>query len=708
MGITLGRDLSEADFRNLEASWITRELAGQAMLRRVESAEGATTVGRNGRGDYSGILFPHVMPGAGQIREYFLRRDHPDYERDETGRLKEQRKYLGPPGRTNLLYFVPGTPLEWLQDTRLPVAITEGAKKTLALYRLSLYESELPRFLPTGLAGVWGWRGIIGKTGGPDGDRRQIRGPIPDLDLINWVERQAFVVFDVNARTNESVAAARVSLSRELKRRGAKVFWVVLPEVSGVNGIDDLLALRGPENVLPLFFDHAKHADTTQEFKTTDYGNAERLVANHGDDIRFCHVWKKWFHWDGMRWAIDETGEVVRLAKATVRRIYHEAGKIEDKTSRKATARWAWESEKASRIGAMMRLAQSEPGIPVRPEELDSDEWLLNCANGTIDLTTGDLRPHRRKDMMTKLVPVNYDPSAICPRWRLFLQEVFEPHPDLIDFIQRAAGYSLTGDTREECLLLLWGSGRNGKGTLIKTLGSMLGDYAETADFSAFVQRRNDHGPRDDIANMKGKRFVSAQESHEGAALAESLIKWLTGGDRVRARRLYENSYEFDPTHKTWLATNHKPEVRGADPAIWSRIKLVPFEVSFDGREDKTLKQTLLNELPGILTWAVEGCLEWQKQGLNFPSSIIEATGDYRHESDQVARFVEDCCVVGDSVQVKARRLYKAYREWVEEMGEKTLSETAFGRRITQRFQKDHKETGTVYMGVGLRVEQQS
>lgn len=706
MGITLGGDLSEADFRKLEGSWITRELAGQAMLRRVESAEGATIIGRNGRGDYSGIVFPYVMPGAGEVREYFLRRDHPDYERDEAGKLKEQRKYLGPPGRTNLLYFVPGTPLQWLHDTRLPVAITEGAKKTLALHRLSLYESEVPRFLPTGLAGVWSWRGIIGKTGGPDGDRRNIKGPIPDLDLINWVERLALVVFDVNARTNESVAAARVSLSRELERRGAKVFWVEIPEVSGVNGIDDLLALGGPEAVLPLFFDDARPADTTRKFKNTDYGNAERLVTTRGDDILFCHVWKKWLHWDGTRWVIDESGEIVRLAKATVRSIYREAATIEDEGSRKATAKWAWESEKAPRIEAMIKLTQSEPDISVRPEQLDSDRWLMNCANGTIDLATGDLRPHRRDDLITKFAPVACDPLARCPRWKRFLQEVFEPHPDLIDFIQRAVGYSLTGDTREECLFLLWGTGRNGKGTLIKTLASMLGDYAGTADFSAFVQRRNNHGPRDDIAIMKGKRFISSQESREGAALAESLIKWVTGGDRVRARRLYENSYEWDPTHKIWLATNHKPVIRGADPAIWSRIKLIPFGISFEGREDKTLKLALLDELPGILAWAIEGCLEWQRQGLNFPPTIIEATGDYRHESDQIARFVEECCVVGEFAQVKARQLYKAYRDWAEEMGEQTLSETAFGLRITGRFRKDHKETGSVYLGVGLRAEQ--
>jgi hypothetical protein len=409
MGTALGRDLSEADCRNLEGSWITRELAGHAMLRRVASAEGATIVGRNGRGDYSGIVFPYVMPGGDQVREYFLRRDHPDYELDDTGKLKEQRKYLGPPGRTNLLYFVPGTPLQWLHDTRLPVAITEGAKKTLALYRLSLHKSELPRFLPSGLAGVWGWRGNIGKTAGPDGDRRNIRGPIPDLDLIDWAERLVFVVFDVNARTNEGVAAARVGLSSELKRRGAKVLWVGIPPVSGVNGIDDLLAIRGPEAVLPLF-DHAPPAEARPTFKNTDLGNAERLVADYGHKLRFCQPWKKWLCWNEKQWASDETGEVVRFAKATARHIYREAAEIEDDGPRKAAAKWAHESERAERIAAMIKLAQSEPGVPVLPAELDSVRWLLNCLNGTIDLRNGKLLPHRHEHLITKLAPVDYDP----------------------------------------------------------------------------------------------------------------------------------------------------------------------------------------------------------------------------------------------------------------------------------------------------------
>jgi putative DNA primase/helicase len=269
-----------------------------------------------------------------------------------------------------------------------------------------------------------------------------------------------------------------------------------------------------------------------------------------------------------------------------------------------------------------------------------------------------------------------------------------------------AAGYSLTADTREECLFLLHGTGRNGKGTYLKLLAAILGEYAGTADFSTFVATRDDRAPRDDVANMHGKRFIAAQESREGAALAESLIKWLTGGDAVRARRLYENSWEFDPTHKLWLATNHKPIIRGTDPAIWSRIRLIPFDVSFEGKEDRTLKTALMDELPGILAWAIEGCLRWQEEGLPLSASVEKATREYRDESDQLGRFIEERCIVGEFVSVLGRVLYSSYKTWAHDAGEPDLTETAFGRRMTEKgFQKRHTDRGKSYSGIALRSE---
>jgi len=447
----------------------------------------------------------------------------------------------------------------------------------------------------------------------------------------------------------------------------------------------------------------ARLPDQFAKAALTDLGNAERLILLYGQDLIWTDAWG-WLAWDGRRWAQDNQRKVEELAVRTVRAIYRAAAESDDPDTRKALASWARRSESRSRIEAMVALARHM--VARKPDEFDADPWLLSCANGVLDLRTGELRPHQREDRLTKLVPVNYDPQARCPRWEQFLGEVFAPHPDLIPFIQRAVGYSLTGDTREECLFLLHGTGRNGKGTLLRTLTTLLADYAMTADFATFLAGPRDRGPRDDVANMRGRRLVVSQEVREGAPLAESLIKWLTGGDRIRARNLYERSSEWLPTHKIWLAVNHKPIIRGTDDAIWSRIKLVPFDVSFAGREDRQLKAKLEEELEGILAWAVRGCRQWLRDGLQCPATVHQATQQYRVESDQIGRFIEECCVTTDGGKVRARRLYQAYRAWCEQTGEHPVTETAFAMRLAERgLRKARTSRHTLYCGIQLREE---
>jgi putative DNA primase/helicase len=435
----------------------------------------------------------------------------------------------------------------------------------------------------------------------------------------------------------------------------------------------------------------------------TDLGNAQRLIQRHGDDILWCEDWRNWLVFDGRRWLRDNKQAVRALAHDTVRAIYQKASQITDPDQRKALADHARRSESRQRIEAM--ISEARPMRVVAPDEFDRDRWLLNVANGTVDLRTGTLRPHERADLITKLAEVTFDAHAKCPGWKQFLREVFEPHKELIPFLQAAVGYSLTGETREECLLLLYGTGRNGKGTFLKTVQTILGDYAGTADFSTFTAQR-DSGPRDDIANMRGQRFVVAQEAREGASLAESLIKWVTGGDRIRARRLYENSSEFDPTFKLWLATNHKPMIRGTDCAIWSRIKLVPFDVSFEGRENRSLKDALLEELPGILAWGVRGCQSWRERGLQFPESVLNSTAEYRAESDQIGRFVSERCNMVTGTATRASKLYVGYDTWCTQNGEEKMTATAFGWRLKEReIQKKNTSKGVVYKGICLKSD---
>ncbi|UCG88036.1 MAG: hypothetical protein JSW71_05685, partial [Gemmatimonadota bacterium] len=244
----------------------------------------------------------------------------------------------------------------------------------------------------------------------------------------------------------------------------------------------------------------------------TDLGNAVRLCKYFGESIRFCPKWGKWLHWDGRRWAPDETGEVMRYAKDTVVTILDEAKAAPD-DDRKALTRWQVQSESEGKLRAMLTLAETEPGIPVRPGELDANPWLLNVENGTLNLELGSLSSHWRRDLITKLAPVRYlGDSARCPRWLEFLDEIFDSDAQLIHFVQKAVGYSLTGDTREQCLFILYGTGANGKSTFLEVLRSMLGEYAMQSDFNAFLVNRSHDGPRNDVARLAGARFVSAIE----------------------------------------------------------------------------------------------------------------------------------------------------------------------------------------------------
>lgn len=438
-------------------------------------------------------------------------------------------------------------------------------------------------------------------------------------------------------------------------------------------------------------------------FNTTDYGNAERLAARHGEDLRYVHAWKKWLAYDGKRWSVDDTGEVGRRAKETARSIYGEAERPEYAELRKELARHAIRSEARSRIVASIALAESEPGIPVRPDDFDADHWLLNCENGTVDLRTGQLREHRREDLATKLAPVDYEPDAKAPTWEAVLERLL-PSPDLRRFFQRFVGYCLTGDTSEQVLVFMHGLGANGKSTIINALLDALGDYGQQAAPELLTAKANAHPT--ELADLKGARLAASVEVEEGKRLAESLVKQLTGGDRIKARRMREDFWEFDPTHKILLAANHKPVVRGADHAIWRRIKLVPFEVTIPEHEkDKKLPEKLRAERSGILAWAVRGCLDWQENGLGEPEEVRAATEAYRAEMDVLAAFMEERCVLHEDAYAGATPLYDSYKEWCATAGESAESQTRFGTMLRERgftSGKDSKTRRKVWHGIGL------
>jgi putative DNA primase/helicase len=385
---------------------------------------------------------------------------------------------------------------------------------------------------------------------------------------------------------------------------------------------------------------------------------------------------------------------------------------------------WALESESARRINAMLDLARSEPGVAIKPGDLDRDPWLFNCKNGTLELRAGKLREHRREDYLTKLCPVAYHPDAPCPTWEHLLGSVFpddedEPDHELIRFVQRSLGRCLTGDVSEQILWIFWGVGANGKSTLLNAIFDTIGsDYCLKAPSDLLMTSRGDRHPTE-IASLWGKRLVFASETHQGRRLNEALIKDLTGSEPLTARRMKEDFWTFDPTHKVILTTNHKPRIEGTDEGIWRRIRLVPFTTVFWDpndpnknpaqlpshlRQDKRLGEKLRAEREGILAWLVRGCMDWLRDGLTLPEKVKAATRDFRGEEDTLARWIEECCTTGDeSYRCRSQRLYGNYKEWCQRASEEPLSQKYFGPALEERGYPKKTSDGVWYLRIALR-----
>lgn len=449
-------------------------------------------------------------------------------------------------------------------------------------------------------------------------------------------------------------------------------------------------------------------AAATKIEKYTDLGNARRFVARYRGAVLYCEAWSRWFLWDSMRWAEDERLEVVARASDLIRSLYAVAKKIKDEDERKAFLSHLIKSESHRSIHAMVTLAKSDRAVARHPDDFDSDQWLCAVKNGTLDLRTGKLRAHDQGDMITKLAPVVHDPAARCPNWLAFLDMIMLGRQSLVGFLKRALGSSLTGITSDKAMFILYGpGGDNGKSTMVEVIEMLLGNYARRTPVETFLKKREGSIPND-IARLRGARFVWAAENDRGVRLAESLIKEMTGGDRMAARFLHGEFFEFMPTFKIWFATNHKPTIRG-DAAIWRRLKLVPFDYTIPKDRQKKRHEVMAmfkSELPGILNWAIEGCLEWQRDGLGVPDEVINATREYESEQDTFSMFLEERCVRVANARVLSLALYREYKTWAEEHGETAASHKTFASLMSERgFAKSKTMKGALYSGLGLRTE---
>jgi putative DNA primase/helicase len=386
--------------------------------------------------------------------------------------------------------------------------------------------------------------------------------------------------------------------------------------------------------------------------------------------------------------------------------MYREASTLNDDGDRAQLAKWATRSEAATRIRAMLELAKSEPEIVGDTEEFDRAPMLLNVQNGTLDLETGELRAHDPVDMLTRVADVVYKPGATCTRWEAFVDEIMEGDADMVAYIQRAMGYSLTGLTQEQCLFFPYGIGANGKSTLLETFIKLLGDYATKTRTETLLLKRYDGGPNNDVAALAGARLVVAAEIPGNRHLNENLVKDLTGGDTITARFLRKEFFEFKPTFKLWMYGNHKPQITGTDDGIWRRLHLVPFTVQIpEAKRDKTLPVKLLSELPGIFNWVLGGLEAWKKDGLRPPQKVMDATNDYRAEMDVMQAFLEECCNLGPTHFVVFADLYDVYKAWAANSGEKTETKRKFTRLLTEKGLDSYNGTGNVTMKRGVSLK---
>lgn len=439
-----------------------------------------------------------------------------------------------------------------------------------------------------------------------------------------------------------------------------------------------------------------------------DTGNAQRFVDLFGDKVRYCYTDKRWLWYDGRKWCTDMTGAVKRLADKAVAcmsaelKVYEQTDADEGTDMAKAFEKHMKSSRSNKSKNAMLNEVMHH--VPILPSQLDRYKAALNTPGGVIDLKSGALAPHDPKNYFTKITAVEYSENADCPRWTAFLDDIFGGDKDLIRYVQKAVGYSLTGATSEQCAFFLYGTGRNGKSTFIDIIRDIFGDYAANIQPETIMVRSNQSTAiNSDIARLKGARLVTSVEPNEGVRINEGLLKQLTGDDTVTARKLYGDEFEFKPEFKLWMATNHKPVIRGTDTGIWRRIHMIPFTVQIpEEKIDRRLKYKLSAELTGIFRWAVEGCLLWQKEGLKMPRAVLEEVREYRREMDVISAFVEDKCTVGKGLSVKSSQLFAAYLNWAEQNNEYRMSSTKFGMELAKRFEKVKTRSGAYFNGINL------
>lgn len=673
-------DLTDSDYANLARRWIDRSYADAAGIRRVDSEIGRDLVGRRGHGSYEGLAIPYFLPGELRVREWRLRRDHPDIEY-KRGKPKECGKYLSPPGCRNMLYFVRGVSPDLLKDVGRPVVITEGEFKTLALWRLANHESATPQFLPLGLAGVWSWRGTVGKDVGPSGDRRNQKGAIPDLDFVTWEGRRVIIAFDADT-DNDQVEIARNQLVVELRMRGAEVA-VVTWDIAQGKGIDDLLANVGPEKVLELIRDADFEKESADDQFSVSFV-AEAITAKYRfarDAGGRLHIFRAGnYHPDGASFIRQQVKRLLDRMRISSK----------------------WTSHRAEEV-----VKYIEVDAPALWEKPKHD--VINVLNGLLDVNSRTLSPHSADFLSPVQLPVTFDPNARCPAWDKFIGEVFPEDSEAIAW--EIPAWLMTPDTSIQKAILLVGDGANGKSTYLRAVLAFIGK-----NNSAAVSLHKLENDRFSAARLIGKLANVCPDLPSTDLTGTSVFKAITGGDALMAEYKFKDSFDFVAYSRLVFSANHLPKSHDASPAFFRRWFVVPFERTFSDGDPDTIPSDQLDamlsdpaELSGVLNKVLEALAALRRRGFSESDSTKRATDEFRHATDPLAVWLDRRTVLNPDAVTPQDQLYREFCRDCAAAGNPTISKTAFGRTmkklrptVTDLQRTVNHRIAWCYVGIGL------
>lgn len=660
-----------ADTQLFNKHHIPAELVVAAQIRRVKDTEARRAgIGHNLDGDMSGLLFPYCDPLTEKQITHRLRRDKP--ETNEKG--EQQRKYMMPTRSANrrILYYPPNA-RNLLENRCTQFVLVEAEKSALAITAWAR-RKQRAHLLPIALGGCWGWS--------------QDKQPLADFEMFEG--RTVAILLDANLTTNPQVRLAHDELVSALYARGCAVYTLAMPQIEGVNGPDDLLAQLNGDELLDEVLSGGQKATIAPY---SDDALAGRFASEQKDNLRYVRQWDQWLLWDESHWKDDVVQETSRRVQDFCHAAALHCGKLaEARRIRSARTR-----------EAVQREASVKQPLVATAEMWDADPWLLSTPHGVVDLHSGQPRPANRTDYCTKKVATTSSGKRPA-RWLQFLREVTGNDKSLQAYLQRMAGYCLTGSTREHAMFFLYGTGANGKSVFVNTLQGVLGNYAKVAAMDMFMAAHNPQHSTD-LAGLRGARLVIASETEDGSRWAESKIKAITGGEPISARFMRQDFFEYTPQFKLLISGNHRPRLRNVDEAMRRRMHLIPFSVTIPRAErDPKLGEDLKQEWPGVLQWAIDGCLSWQRDGLNPPMAVSEATKEYLEEQDVIGQWLDEATEKDRNARTAPNELYQAYRRWAEGRGEYVCAQKEFSQKLAERDITSKKSNGIRY--VALRLKQ--